>query len=205
MSSKGRYEWYQTESHVVITILLKNLKDDDVKIVFLPEDLSCSIKLPGGTDYNLELELSHEIVPSKSSWKLLPSKIEIKMKKAEGIRWTALEKTEETRKLKQIPQDHSASAGPPTVYPSSAQHQKDWDKLVLDIKKEEETEKPEGEAALNELFQKIYAEGSDEVKKAMNKSFMESGGTVLSTNWQEVGSKHVEVKPPDGMEWKKWE
>ena len=33
----------------------------------------------------------------------------------------------------------------------------------------------------------------------------ESGGTVLSTNWGEVGSKRVEVKPPDGMEYKKFE
>ena len=34
---------------------------------------------------------------------------------------------------------------------------------------------------------------------------MESGGTVLSTNWKEIGEKPVEVKPPDGMEFKKWE
>ena len=33
---------------------------------------------------------------------------------------------------------------------------------------------------------------------------MESGGTVLSTNWKEVGEKQVDVKPPDGMEYKKW-
>lgn len=33
---------------------------------------------------------------------------------------------------------------------------------------------------------------------------MESGGTVLSTNWKEVAGKKVEVKPPDGMEYKKW-
>jgi len=39
----------------------------------------------------------------------------------------------------------------------------------------------------------------------MNKSFMESGGTVLSTNWKEVGSKPVDVKPPDGMEYKQWQ
>ena len=33
----------------------------------------------------------------------------------------------------------------------------------------------------------------------------ESGGTVLSTNWNEIGDKKTEVKPPDGMEYKKWE
>lgn len=33
---------------------------------------------------------------------------------------------------------------------------------------------------------------------------IESGGTVLSTNWEEVGKKTVDRKPPDGMEWKSW-
>lgn len=33
---------------------------------------------------------------------------------------------------------------------------------------------------------------------------VESGGTVLSTNWSEVGQGKVERKPPDGMEWKTW-
>ena len=55
------------------------------------------------------------------------------------------------------------------------------------------------------MFQKIYADASDDVKKAMNKSFQESGGTVLSTNWNEIGAAKTDVKPPDGMEWKKWD
>ena len=58
------------------------------------------------------------------------------------------------------------------TYPSSSHHVKDWDKLVTEIKKEEKNEKPEGDAALNSLFQQIYGDGSDEVKKAMNKSFV---------------------------------
>ncbi|KAB7503542.1 Protein SGT1-like protein [Armadillidium nasatum] len=91
------------------------------------------------------------------------------------------------------------------IYPSSSKKKHDWDKLEADVKRDEEIEKPEGDAALNQLFQKIYADGSEEVKKAMNKSFMESGGTVLSTNWNEVREKSVDVKAPDGMEWKKWE
>lgn len=39
----------------------------------------------------------------------------------------------------------------------------------------------------------------------MNKSYQESGGTVLSTNWDEVKKETVEVKPPDGAEFKKWD
>lgn len=41
----------------------------------------------------------------------------------------------------------------------------------------------------------IYAKGSDEVRLAMNKSLQESGGTVLSTDWNEVQKK--EVKPEE--------
>lgn len=95
----------------------------------------------------------------------------------------------------------------PTVhkYPSSRHVGKDWDKLAAQIAKDEKEEKLEGEAALNQLFQQIYGDGSEEVRKAMNKSFVESGGTVLSTNWDEVKRGHVDCKPPDGMEWKKWD
>ena len=39
----------------------------------------------------------------------------------------------------------------------------------------------------------------------MNKSFQESGGTVLSTNWNEIGAKKTEIQPPSGMEAKEYE
>lgn len=88
----------------------------------------------------------------------------------------------------------------PPTYPSSSKKSKDWASLEKSV----EDEKAEGEAALNALFQKIYKDGSDEVKRAMMKSFVESGGTTLSTNWEEVGKESVPVRPPDGVVPKKW-
>jgi suppressor of G2 allele of SKP1 len=38
----------------------------------------------------------------------------------------------------------------------------------------------------------------------MLKSFQESGGTVLSTNWNEVGTGEVKGSPPAGLEMKNW-
>ena len=32
----------------------------------------------------------------------------------------------------------------------------------------------------------------------------ESGGTVLSTDWSDIGKKQTDIKPPDGMEYKKY-
>lgn len=61
-----------------------------------------------------------------------------------------------------------------------------------------------GDSTVNEFFQKIFADSDDNTKRAMMKSYQESGGTTLSTNWDEVKKAHVEVKPPEGSEWKKW-
>ena len=61
-----------------------------------------------------------------------------------------------------------------------------------------------GDSTVNEFFQKLFKDADDDTKRAMMKSYQESGGTTLSTNWDEVGKGKVEVKPPEGSEWKKW-
>ena len=61
-----------------------------------------------------------------------------------------------------------------------------------------------GDSTVNEFFQKLFSDADEDTKRAMMKSYQESGGTTLSTNWDEVKKSRVEVKPPEGSEWKKW-
>jgi suppressor of G2 allele of SKP1 len=48
-------------------------------------------------------------------------------------------------------------------------------------------------------------QGDEDTRRAMMKSFVESNGTVLSTNWKDVGAKKIECTPPEGMELHKWQ
>ncbi|CAO3589882.1 unnamed protein product [Absidia cylindrospora] len=80
---------------------------------------------------------------------------------------------------------------------TSGKKAKDWNKLVKDI--DQDQEKAQGEEALSGLFQQIYKNADEDTRRAMMKSFVESNGTCLSTNWKEVGSGTVETKPPEGM------
>ncbi|XP_073520034.1 protein SGT1 homolog isoform X2 [Phyllobates terribilis] len=199
-ASKYRHDWYQTESQVIVTVMMKNVQKEDVHIQFAERQLTLNVNLPSEENYNLTLFLFHSIVPEQSTFKVLSTKIEIKMKKTEALRWDKLEGQAE-QQLKHFAPDKSDAM---LKYPSSSHYTKNWDKLVGEIKEEEKSENLEGDAALNHLFQQIYSDGTDEVKRAMNKSFMESGGTVLSTNWSDVGKRKVDVNPPDDMEYKKF-
>jgi len=186
---KVEIQFYQTEPDVVVSILAKQLKKEEVSVEFSSESFLAKAILSDGTNYEKEVRLAKHIKPDSCSYKVLSTKIEIRLRKLEGGSWSNLEA-----------KDADPSFRP--SYPSSSKKKFDWDKVEKEI---ESQEKDDPDSDINSLFSKIYSSGDENTRRAMIKSMQESGGTVLSTNWEEVGKKHVDVSPPDGMEWKKWD
>lgn len=232
MPSDGRvkYDWYQNETHVMVGVLIKNLVADETRVVYEPTVASASLKLPDGSDYSLQLILAHPIDPSASSFRVSQVKLELKMAKAHPGPWTDLEAApnveaeEAANSVTRVDDVITAdgAGGEPAVLsatngesaseqveaasvPSTkpvARSPKNWDKIAKEI---EEEEKNSEEGNVDDFFKKLYEGADPDARRAMVKSMQESGGTVLSTNWSEVGKNKVEVKPPDGCEFKKWD
>ncbi len=197
LKDKIRYSHYQNPNEVVLDILgLKDVPTTKRQVSLEENSVTVILTLPDGDTWEKKFELLNSVDASKSSFKHISPKTEIILKKkVPGVEWSALETKEaEERSKKQMD---------PKLYPSSKGN-KDWTSLEKSAKKMEEEEKPEGDAALNKLFQQIYSNADENTRKAMIKSFTESGGTVLSTNWEEVGKKKVDISPPDGMTAKSW-
>ncbi|KAF5772295.1 putative CS domain, SGS domain, HSP20-like chaperone, tetratricopeptide repeat-containing [Helianthus annuus] len=198
---KYRHEFYQKPEEVVVTIFAKGIPAESVTVNYGEQILSVSIDVPGEEKYVFQPRLFGKIVPANCKYNILSTKIEIRLAKVEPIHWTSLEFNNNIV----VARSSIVSTGNRRpVYPSS-KPTKDWDKLEAQVKKEEKDEKLDGDAALNKFFREIYSDADEDTRRAMSKSFVESNGTVLSTNWKEVGAKEVEGTPPDGMELKKWE
>lgn len=131
-------------------------------------------------DYDFAIDLSHSIDPASAKIEIVKPKIELTFDKASPGSWSQLAKTPDDPKPYEKPK---------------AAFEKDWE---IDDEPEEESADPQG------FFEKIYRDADPDAQRAMMKSFIESNGTTLSTNWAEVSKGKVETAPPSGMEAKKW-
>ncbi|KAJ0989276.1 hypothetical protein J5N97_007632 [Dioscorea zingiberensis] len=200
---KYRHDYYNSPTEVVLTIFAKGAPENNVHIDFGEQILSITIDIPGDEPYHFQPRLFGKIIPDKCRYLVLSSKIEIRLAKAETVTWPSLEFSKDKAPVRSVPIPSAPTSNRPS-YPSS-KAKVDWDKLEAQMKKEEKEEKLDGDAALNKLFQDIYRNSDEDTRRAMSKSFVESNGTVLSTNWKDVGSKKVEESPPEGMQMKKWQ
>ncbi|CAH8487258.1 unnamed protein product [Dicrocoelium dendriticum] len=196
----SRFDWYQTDAEVCINYFRKNLKPEDVRVEFETDSVTIFAVTENGEEPLKTFHLLHSVSKSDSSFRVSSVKVELRLRKLTAARWDRLESDSsltDTEKPCSSPDNLKKVAH---SYPSSSRVAHDWDKLG-----KEAAELDDGIDPLNKLFQDIYSNASEETKRAMIKSFTESAGTVLSTNWNEVGKGRVEMKPPDGMEYKKYE
>ena len=231
-TNKIRHDWMQTNNNVVVTLYCKGIPKEKAKVAIAENSLDVSFPLPTGSDYQFSLDpLFSKVDRMKSYYKIMTTKAEFTLVKATpGQKWASIESDRPLEADHQNDEDPSQasvkralladkahSTGP--AYPTSSKSgPKDWDKVASDLSKRPKKDAKEGEEdamedpgleeeegdPTNNFFKSLYANADEDTKRAMMKSYQESNGTALSTNWSEVGKGPVETSPPDGMEAKKW-
>jgi suppressor of G2 allele of SKP1 len=128
-----------------------------------------------------------------------------------GIKWHNIEGTEPLSSTTNTTTVAPAVEEKAPVYPTSSKTgAKNWDALAASYTKKPSEKKAtsdgeEGEEedmkvdsddeasdAVDGFFKKLYKDADPDTRRAMMKSFLESNGTALSTNWSEVGKGKVE-------------
>ncbi|RVD80492.1 uncharacterized protein DFL_008389 [Arthrobotrys flagrans] len=232
-ADKIRHEWYQTANSVTVSLFVKGVPKESTTVELESNSLSITFPLPSGSDFSFTLDpLFADINPSTSYYKILGTKVEFTLQKVEtGKKWATLESTTEpTPGASTSASSAAKKEDKPPVYPTSSKTgPKNWDKVVDDLaqssKKSKTAKGADGDKEdqdddtidyadinddefssdpVNGFFKKLYKDADPDTRRAMMKSYVESNGTALSTNWGEVGRGKVETSPPDGMEAKKW-
>lgn len=184
LKAKIRDDWYQSNEGVTLTIYAKNIKQETLLVEFGPKSVLILFPSADNAEYNFNVDpLFADIDTSKSSYRVFLTKLEVSLVKKAAGKWATLEGSG----------DGQPEEGP-LSYPTSSKKAVDWSKFDL---KEDEDEN-------SDFFAKLYKDVDDDTRRAMMKSYVESNGTVLTTNWDEAQNKKFETSPPEGMEAKKW-
>ncbi|TXT10776.1 hypothetical protein VHUM_02281 [Vanrija humicola] len=174
---------------------------EQVKVHYFTNRVEVILPPLSGEDAGKRFELGPlvgSIVPGECSERVLGTKvgsrtpssltrqIELKLTKEEPGGWTDVVGTGS------VTPASTSSAPPPAAAPKPKPARKNWDKLVDDEDDDKASGQTDpnagGDAALQKLFAGIYADADPDTRRAMIKSYTESGGTSLSTDWSQVGT-----------------
>ncbi|XP_070710494.1 cysteine and histidine-rich domain-containing protein 1 [Pempheris klunzingeri] len=111
-----RYDWHQTGSNVVVTIYAKNANPEFSCIEANQTVISCQILFENDKIFKKDLYLWGVVSVKQSSVNMVPSKVEINLRKADKVSWGKLEDPN------YIPEPEPVEVSE-TVEP----HQPDWD------------------------------------------------------------------------------
>ena len=179
----SRYQYFQTADTITVEIY-----SPDASITTTPNSIHITSK-DATTNIQLAYPVKENVTIDKGK-----KKQSIVLHKVDHQLWSTLEKTSQPQHTQQAQVTQQVQQPQTTL--TNSYHK--WDGITT-----EEKEKEGGDP--NDFFKTLFKDASPEAQKAMMKSYSESGGTVLSTNWDEVKQKKTEVKPPAGMVPKKFE
>lgn len=186
---RTRTDWYQTATTIVISLFTTRLPKDvsEINTEWNQRNLGLSWNLQAvSSEFQYNINLSDEVDRDSIKFKIFTKKIEITLDKInKGKTWKTLESTN----------DQTQNVG------TGKKKQKDWSHITLD---DGDDDLEENSGSADAFFQKIYANADPDTKKAMMKSYIESNGTTLNTNWDDVKETKVSPSPPEGMELKEW-
>jgi suppressor of G2 allele of SKP1 len=208
---KIKTDWYQTATTVTLSVMAKGVSKDQASVEIEKDTVAISFPVAdSSSEYHYSIDpLYASIDPAQSNYRVTPTKVEVTMHKATpGVKWHNLEGDRSVEEMvadqekKSIPYHVLTGKDTAPAYPTSSKTgSKNWDKVVVsDLDDKDEIEGDE----TSHFFKQLYGGATPEQQRAMMKSYSESGGTVLSTDWSNVGSKTVVPEPPDGMEARKY-
>ncbi|KAM3507802.1 hypothetical protein MY11210_007005 [Beauveria gryllotalpidicola] len=215
-----RLQDFQSNTNMSVSIFSKGVNKETLKVDFQPQSVHLdSVIYPSGEEREFQLDLWGEIDTTASKYTVTPNKVELSLVKKTPGKWAQLASNGRPREVA----SSSATAGAPKIesvsatqtlvepkapaaagpaYPTSSRTgPKNWD--TLDVGEDGKEDNDDGD--VNSFFKKLYKGATPEQQRAMMKSFTESNGTSLSTDWDDVKGRTVETIAPEGVQAKKWE
>jgi len=129
-------------THVFVSYKVLGGEADNISLVKAPRQINLEEKSSGSVIATIDL--SNDIDPSESSLSSAGKRIELKLKKVDTtLQWSGLESG-----AAQAVISHTSTA----AYPSSNKSKKNWAAIDKEIERDFAKEKPEGDAAMNDLF-----------------------------------------------------
>uniref|UniRef100_A0A060SXS3 ARAD1A06886p n=1 Tax=Blastobotrys adeninivorans TaxID=409370 RepID=A0A060SXS3_BLAAD len=196
-ASNVRFDWYQNSNSVNVSLFLKNVPKESANVEFRDHEAIVTCAQPSGGKFEYVLgKFPLPIDVTQSSFRVFSTKIELNLVKKTGDKWNAV--------TSDVPQESTVSLddmrkalNEPALPPVNGA--KNWDALASqELEQEGESEDP------NDFFKQLFANADEDTRRAMMKSYVESNGTALSTDWNSVKTGKVETSPPDGMTAKSW-
>jgi len=86
-----RQDWYQTPTHVIISYFAKKTDKEQSKVSFGSESLSVDLRMPEGKVFKKNFTLFQPIEVEASTVTYYGTKVEVSLKKANGLSWASLE------------------------------------------------------------------------------------------------------------------